>query len=268
MSLVDPVVVDDKVTTLIIEEAPESQPNATPSADDGLPEKFRGKSPAEIAAAYANLESELGRARNEIGTNRRLVDELLNLRREPPAKSQEPARQPVTPYDLTENPEEAITRVAKHVADERTAGTEARLTELENNLKEKEFEKRHPGYRDLARTPEFAQWVQATPKRIDLISKAAANDWDSGDELLSLWSEYQALKAPAPDTKDPKQEAAKAGLAKSGGSGANKVVNSGEGKKIYSREELARLYINNPEEYSRLLDSPELQQAYKEKRIR
>lgn len=266
MPLVDPVVVDDTVTTVVVTETQKDPPASPPEADDGLPDKFRGKSAAEIAQAYANLESELGRARNEIGTNRRLVDELLNLRREPPAKS-EPARQPVTTYDLTENPEETITQVAKRVADERTAGAEERLSRLENDLQAQEFEKRHPGYRDLATKPEFVQWIQGSKTRVKLVSQAAQNDWDAGDELLNLWKEHQALKPSAP-SPDPKEQARQAGLAKSGGSGANKVVSAGDGKKIYSRVELAKLYATNPQEYDRLMDSGELRQAYLEKRVR
>lgn len=267
MPLIDPVVVDDKVTTLVVPTDTPAAPGAsTQASDDGLPEKFKGKSPKEIAEAYQNLESELGRARNEIGTNRRLVDELLNLRRDTTAKS-EPERQPVTPHELAENPEETITTVARRVADERTAGAEQRLEKLEQELAAQEFEKRHPGYRDLARSAEFGEWLKGSPLRVKLVQKAAQNDWDAGDELMSLYKEHQAAK-PAPSAgKDPKEAAREAGLAKSGGSGANKVVQGGDGKKIYSRAELADLYIRNPEEYSRRFDS-EFRQAYAEKRVR
>lgn len=267
MPLVDPVVVSDEVTTVVVAETQDIPEAPSKAEEQGVPDKFRGKSAAEIAQAYANLESELGRARNEIGTNRRLVDELLNLRRDPPAKS-EPARQPVTPYDLTENPEEAITRVAKQVADERTAGAEERLAQLENSLAAQDFEKRHPGWRNLGNDQEFVEWARGSNTRIRLAQRAAQNDWDSGDELLNLWNEHKALKGSSSPKPDPKDAAKAAGLAKSGGSGANKVVSSGDGKKIYSRVELARLYANNPEEYDRLMDSGELRQAYAEKRVR
>jgi hypothetical protein len=264
MPLVDPVEVSDEVITLAPTETPE-QSQASNQADDGLPEKFRGKSPAEIVASYQNLETELGRARNEIGTNRRLVDELLNLRRSTQEKSA-PEVKPVTPYDLAENPEETITQVARRVADERSANSEQRLQQLETELAADKFEKRHPGFRNTLSSSEFQSWVQQSALRMNLVKKAAEWDWDSGEELMNLYNEYKAVKAPTPSKST---EAAKqAGLAKSGGSGANKVVQGGDGKKVYTRGELASMYINNPTEYDRLMDSGELTSAYKEKRIR
>lgn len=263
MSLVDPVLVSDEVTTVTATETPETKATVQETADEGVPEKFRGKSLKEVVETYQNLESELGRARNEIGTNRRLVDELLNLRRSAAEKSEPVTRQPVTPMELAENPEETITTVARRVADERTAGAEERLERLENSLQAQEFEKRHPGYRDLATSAEFAEWVKGSPHRVKLVTKAAQNDWDAADEMLSLYKEHTALRATAPD---PKEAAKAAGLAKSGGSGANKVVQGGDGKKIYKREELARLYIENPTEYDRQYS--DIQQAYIEKRVR
>jgi hypothetical protein len=267
MVLVDPVEVSDEVTTVTTTtQTPEQSQQVDSQVDDGLPEKFRGKSPAEIAEAYRNLETELGRARNEIGTNRRLVDELLNLRRSTEVKST-PEVKPVTPYDLAENPEETIVTVAKRVADERTASAEQRLAQLEIELAADKFEKRHPGYRNTLQSAEFQSWVHQSPLRIKLVEKAAGWDWDAGEELMSLYNEYKAAKPAATPSKST--EAAKqAGLAKSGGSGANKVVQGGDGKKVYSRAELASLYINNPTEYDRLMDSGELTLAYKEKRVR
>lgn len=264
MPLVDPVEVSDAVTTVAPTE-PQEQASVDNHVDDGLPEKFRGKSAKEIAESYMAVESELGRARNEIGTNRRLVDELLNLRRGTQEKSA-PEVKPVTPYDLAENPEETITTVARRVADERSANSEQRLHQLETELAADKFEKRHPGFRNTLSSPEFQSWVQQSALRINLVKKAAEWDWDSGDELMSLYNEYKAVK---PTTPSKSTEAAKqAGLAKSGGSGANKVVQGGDGKKVYTRGELASMYINNPTEYDRLMDSGELTDAYKTKRVR
>jgi hypothetical protein len=267
MVLVDPVEVNDEVTTVAATtEAPGQSQQVDTQVDDGLPEKFRGKSPTEIADAYRNLETELGRARNEIGTNRRLVDELLNLRRSAEVKSApEPVR--VTPYDLAENPEETITTVAKRVADERSAASEQRLAKIEQDLEAERFEKKRPGFRNTLSSTDFQKWLQESPLRVRLVTKAAEGDWDAGDEVMELYDQYKAAKpaeAPSKTTDAAKQ----AGLAKSGGSGANKVVQGGDGKKVYSRAELARMYINNPEEYARLSDSGELGQAYKEKRVR
>ncbi len=131
MPLVDPVSPTDDVETQLGNETPDTQVNQS-KPDDGVPEKFRGKSIADVVASYQSLESELGRARNEIGTSRRVLDELLNLRRIGEEKSR-PEAKPVTAHELAENPEETITNVAQRVADERVRQSDQRLFELETS---------------------------------------------------------------------------------------------------------------------------------------
>lgn len=266
MPLVDPASLADEVDKQDTPETPVTIDQSKP--DENLPEKFRGKSLADVVASYQSLESELGRARNEIGTSRRVLDELLNLRRIGEMEKSKPEAKPVTAYELAENPEETITNVASRVADERARQSEQRLLELESQIRADSFEKKHPGFRDVIQSAKFLEWVGKSPTRVALTQKAAQGDWDSGDELMSLYKEYEAVPArPNADTPDPKKAAKEAALAKSGGSGANKVVNGGDGRKTYKRTELARLYIDRPEEYDRLWES-ELKQAYAEGRVR
>lgn len=264
MSLVDPeaeVEVEQEATPETpVAAVVESKP------DDGVPEKFRGKSLTDVLSSYQSLESELGRARNEIGTQRRLVDELLDLRRGQQVKSQ-PEASPVTVDELAENPEETITQVATRVAEERAVKSDERLRQLEFTLQANEFEKKHPGFQNTVKSPKFFEWVQKSPTRLSLTHRAAQGDWNSADELMNLHKEYQAIEAPATaDKADPAEEAKKVALAKSGGSGANRVVNGGDGKKVWKRTDLAQLYINNQAEYDR--QWPEIEKAYKEGRVK
>jgi hypothetical protein len=265
MVLIDPVTVSDDVATVIATDKTPEPTQQVDQNDAGLPDKFKGKSTAEIVAAYQNLETELGRSRNEIGTSRRVIDELLQIRPRQSEKS-EPVAKPVTPYDLAENPDEVITTIAKRVADERSSTAEHRLAAIENDLAASQFEKKRPGFRDTLSSSEFQTWLQGNQRRIRLVQAAGQGDWDAGDEVLGLYEEYKAAPAKAPSQAT--DAAKQAGLAKSGGSGANKVVNSGDGKKIYKREDLASLYIRDPEAYARLSDSGELNAAYREKRVR
>lgn len=265
MPLVDPASLADEVDKQEEPAAPETVEQSKP--EDNVPEKFRGKSLADVVASYQSLESELGRARNEIGTSRRVLDELLNLRRIGEMEKSKPEAKPVTAYELAENPEETITNVASRVADERARVSEQRLLELEAQVRADVFEKKHPGFRDVVQSAKFLEWVGKSPTRLALTQRAAHGDWDSGDELMNLYKEYESVPARQAETPDPKKAAKEASLAKSGGSGANRVVNGGDGKKIYKRTELARLYIDKPEEYDRLWET-ELKQAYAENRVR
>ena len=83
-----------------------------------LPEKYRGKTAAEIAEMHRNAESELGRRSNELGQYKKLTDELLDLkRREDLAKGgadEEETEEPlpaISSSDLLEDPTSAISKL-------------------------------------------------------------------------------------------------------------------------------------------------------------
>lgn len=268
MSLVDPAN-EAEVTTQLQPETQDNSAELDNQVDESIPEKFRGKSLAEVVQSYQNLESELGRARNEVGTSRRVLDEVLDLRRRQAEKSEAaPTARAVTPHELAENPEEVITEVAKRVADERTSSVEQRLAKFEGDLAAQQFEKKHTGYAETIQSPKFVDWVGKTPTRMGLVQKAAQQDWAAAEELLELYKEYEGAPSRAQETPGAdKADAKKVGLAKSGGSGANRVVNGGDGKTIFKRTELARLYVENPTEYDRRFES-EFRQAYEENRVK
>lgn len=259
---------DDNESTRQEISIPPPAPAKEQVVEASLPDKYRGKSVQDVIAMHQNAESELGRSRNEIGTSRRVIDELLGLRNSnrAPEKSAQ-AAEPVTPHQLAENPEGTIVQVAKRVADERFADSGERLAALESRLQVEDLTRKHGNFRETLEQPDFQEWLRGSPYRIGLIQKAAAGDYTAGDEILSLYKEVRPKADTVVDKGDKLSEAKQQATAKSGGSGANKVV-GGEGKKVYSRTELARLYIDNPTEYNRLSDSGELATAYSEKRVR
>jgi hypothetical protein len=65
------------------EEATEEE---APTVDESIPEKFRGKTPAQIIEMYRALESNEGRLAQELGETRKKVDELATTR---PAEQEE-----------------------------------------------------------------------------------------------------------------------------------------------------------------------------------
>lgn len=66
---------------------PVAEPVAAEPAVEDLPEKYRGKSPAEIAQMHSELEQRLGQQGQELGELRRVVTERLST----------PAAEPVVP---------------------------------------------------------------------------------------------------------------------------------------------------------------------------
>ena len=253
-------------------KAPAAAPATTeePKQDD-IPEKYRGKSLADIIEMHKNAESELGRKNNEIGLVRKLADELIGVRAlELKARdNQQEAPKPLTADRLLDNPEEAITSVVKREAHQRTENLERTVKTLEADLMVERFEKKHPGFTQTMNSPEFGEFVKGSNFRRKLAIAAAEGDFDAADELFSMYEEV--AKAPTDQGKQQSQgadvEAArKASLAKSGGSSASGVVPSGNGKKVWSRSELIEMRIKRPEEFD--MRQEEILEAYREKRVR
>jgi hypothetical protein len=147
---------------------------ATPdptSVDDGIPEKFKGKSAAEIAQSYANLEAELGRKSQEVGSLRGLTDQLLELKRTEDLTNNggQPTPTEVTADDLLADPRNAI----RTVAAEETSQTNSRVDALEAQLALKAFEDRYPTFRQDQTDEKFQDFVQKSNYRSNLAGKAA-----------------------------------------------------------------------------------------------
>ena len=252
-----------------VDETP--NPTEAQPQQDELPDKFKGKSPKEIVDAYRNLETELGRARNEIGTMRRLSDELLGIRTAgaQPTTPQPPARAKLTPDDILADPEASVIAVAKEVSNVRADEQEIRLARLEYDLTLGRFEQKHPEYKDVMADPAFAAWVQKSPLRARLATATVNGDFASADELFTLYSEATAGAGTVQQQQapDPTDQARKASLTRPGSSAAPASGSpSNAGKPIWSRQKLLDMRINNPEEFERL--QPQILQAYAEKRVR
>lgn len=266
--MTDSIVIEDPADAG--EQALQNDQDKTPAQEPEIPEKFKGKSALEIIELYQNLESEYGRRANEIGHLRKLSDELLGFARtartEQPAN--QPATKPITADDLINDPQGTITAAAKAAADERARVAEARVERLEVSLAEDRFEQKHKGYRQKMESADFLNWVGSSEYRKGLALKAYNNDFAAADELFTLHEEYtQARSAETPP--NPTAAAKAAGLAKSGGSSAAGVTpkSNGDGKKQYSRAELIKLRIDNPDEFDRRWES-EFLPAYQEGRVR
>lgn len=243
------------------------QQQAGQTQEAELPEKYRGKTAAEIAEMHRNAESELGRARNEIGQVRRLADELLGINRAQAARTEgvnQSQRKPLTPDDLLSNPEQAVTAVVKAEADQREQAQGDRLSRLESELMLARFERKHPEYRSTMEDPKFVEWVQKSSLRGRLAQAAGAGDYTAADELFTLYGEAQAVTQTT--QRSSTDQARQAGLARTGGQVAAGATNPNSGKQIWSRTKLMEMRLNNPEEFERL--QPEILRAYAEKRVR
>lgn len=256
---------------LDLTQAPEQPANPAaqnqPAPGDDIPEQFRGKTPAELVKIIRDSQSEIGRARNEIGQVRRLADELLGIRAvAAPAKVESPPpRKPLTTDSLLQDPEQAVTQVVREEAERREASTAERIAALERDLNLSRFELKHPGYQDTLKDPKFADWLQRSSYRLGLAQGAHAGNFSAADELLTLYKESQSVAAPQESQPSPTDKARAASLARSGGAAAG-AGSSNASRQVWSRAKLLDMRIHNPDEFERL--QPEILRAYQEKRVR
>lgn len=236
--------------------------------DANLPPKLRGKTKAQIAEMYVNLESAHGRMANDLGTQRKLTDRLLDLKRDTDLQSNgAPQKVEIKSSELLENPTAALERFTQA----RESENQKRLQELEARLAAQTLMNQHPDYLEVAQSSEFAQWVQSSPIRVRAVQAAQAGDWSAAGDLLS---EYKAQRQQAPgidesaDEEDEEQKARTA--AKKAALESNSQGNAGTSKKgkVYRRADLMRLRAERPDVW----ENPEFQNeiliAYNEGRVK
>jgi hypothetical protein len=256
-------------------ETPESELAAVPATNqqttqqDDLPEKYRGKSIQDIIAMHQNAESELGRKNNEVGVIRKLADELIGVRASERQVNPPPARKPLTTDDILTDPETKILEVVREEARSGAEEREQRLARLEASLQVQAFEKKHPGFNDTMRSPDFGQWIQTgSDYRKRLAMRASQGDFEAADELFGLYKEHASATPPGDTGQQESGTAAarQATTVRSGGSTAAGVIPSSNDKKVWSRTELLDMRINRPDEFD--ARQPEILAAYAEKRVR
>lgn len=232
-----------------------------PSPEDDLPEKYRGKSPAEIARMHMEAEKLIGRQAQEVHEVRSLADQLL--KQQLSAKPVQAAPQPNE--DLSEdeffaNPRSAVAKtVEQHpaVLEAKQAALELKKMKTSQMLQTK-----HPDFAEVVADGGFQEWIKASPLRLQMFQKADVEyDFNSADELLSTYKEIKAARAVTVQTgtKQATDAALKAATVSTGGTGE-------ASRKIYRRQDLIKLSIQDPDRYMALQD--EIMAAYNEGRVK
>lgn len=281
-SLADIIVSDDTETSGANSDASATATTQTDTsdnqaADDGLPEKFRGKTASQIVEMYQHLESEKGRLANELGTQRVLTDRILqldqkrtnDLRTNTPSAAASPK---VTTDDILNRPQEVLENVTDARARAAVEPVNERITQLEAALARTRFEARHSDFQDVVNDPAFMTWIQASPLRSRAAVAANSGNWDVASDLLTDFKREKAATAATrsnTSTANPNLEAARRATLESGTSAGSN--DSGGGKpvgKIFKRTELMKMRATDPEGYYDDAFQAEVLKAYAEDRVR
>ena len=233
-------------------KATEVVPEAHPEED--LPEKYRGKSVADIAAMHREAEKLIARHAAEVGEVRKLADDLLRSQLQ-----KKPEPEPVKEVDFFENPQEAIRNAVSNnpeVLAAKQFAVQAQRAQVQQALATK-----HPDFPQVVADSEFREWVGKSKVRQQLFQQAEGYDLDAADELLSTFKELRSVKQKQVTEVDTKarDQSLKAAAVDTSGSGEST-------KKIYRRADLIRLKLRDPAKFDAMQDEIDL--AYQQGRVK
>ena len=248
----------DKPLEPIEESTPE--PEAKESTEEELPDKYKGKSTAEIVRMHQEAEKLLGRQSSEVGELRKVVDDYIQTQlstTNAPKTTDEQQEE----IDFFSDPEKAVDNAISNHPKIKQA--EQASVEYQQKTAMSELQKRHPDMKDILSDGKFVDWIKASKIRTQLFAQADQDyDYEAADELFSTWKERQQIVSQtANNEKQQRKDALKA-------ASTGNARGSGEkpSKKIYRRSDIIKLMKDNPERYLALSD--EIMQAYQERRVR
>ena len=251
---------DVETDTLDIQE-PQIEEEVTQQVEQTepeVPEKYKGKSTAEIVRMHQEAEKLLGKQSSEVGELRKVVDDYIQTQLSERAPTQQ---EPDEELDFFSDPDRAVARAIENhpkIKEAEQISNQYRQSTAMNKLQSK-----HPDMQDILQDEKFVNWIKGSKIRQQLFAQADANfDYDAADELFSLWKErQQVVQQTAKNEQTERKRAVKsASTGNARGSGEQRA------KKVYRRADIIKLMRTDPDRYQAL--SNEIMQAYAEGRVR
>jgi len=248
---------DDNEELNNIEEMGTPEPEPTPEPQEDIPEKYQGKSTAEIVRMHQEAEKLLGKQSGEVGELRSVVDNYIQTQLDDTPTPKQEAED----IDFFSDPDKAVERaIANHPSIKKAE--EANLNNRRETAQSK-LQSRHPDMNDIIQDGKFVEWIKASKIRTQLFAQADRQyDYDAADELFTNWKERQGVVAQAASTEKDTRKAA----VKSASTGTARGTGEQRAKKVYRRSDIIKLMKTDPDRYMALSD--EITQAYAEGRVR
>ena len=245
---------EEEVVSQINEEP---QVEETPQEDD-IPNKYKGKSTAEIVRMHQEAEKLLGRQSSEVGELRSVVDNYIQTQLD----TNTPATQePEEDIDFFSDPDKAVERAIKNHPSIKAA--EAQTQQYKQQTAQSHLQQRHPDMQEILQDGKFVEWIKGSKIRTQLFAQADTQyDYEAADELFTTWKERQQVVGQTVANEKARRKTAvknaSAGNAKGSGEAAS--------RKVYRRSDIIKLMQTDPDRYLSLSD--EIMQAYQEGRVR
>ncbi len=236
----------------------EATPEPTPAEDD-VPEKYKGKSTAEIVRMHQEAEKLLGKQSGEVGELRSVVDSYIQTQLD--STTPQPQETDDEDIDFFSDPDKAVERaIANHPSIKKA---EASNLNNQRQAAQSKLQSRHPDMNEIVQDGKFVDWIKSSKIRTQLFAQADRQyDYDAADELFTNWKERQGVVAQAASTEKDTRKAA----VKSASTGTARGTGEQRAKKVYRRSDIIKLMKTDPDRYMALSD--EITQAYAENRVR
>jgi hypothetical protein len=250
---------EDEETQIPEEEQPAEPEEIQEAQDqDDIPEKYQGKDIKDIVRMHQEAEKLLGKQSSEVGELRKLVDDFVKTQLEANSPQQKEDEEDI---DFFDDPQKAVERaIARHpkIKEAEEVTRAMKQQEILNKL-----QRSHPDFQEVISDANFGEWVAASKVRTELYQRADQQfDFDSADELLSLWKERQNIVKETAEMQDADRKrqlkAASTGTAKGSGEKPS--------RKIYRRADIIKLMQTDPNRYMDMAE--EIRNAYAEGRVK
>ena len=241
----------EPVEEVVEEQAPVEA--AQEDTEEDIPEKYQGKSVADIVRMHQEAEKLLGRQSSEVGELRKVVDSYIQTQ----LSNEAPETEEI---DFFDDPQSAVSKAIENHPKIREA--EAMSLEYRKNDTFGRLQREYPDLMETVQDTKFQDWVKASKIRTQLYAMADQQfDYDAANELLSTWNERKGtVKATAEAEKQSRKQAVKE-------ASTGNVRGTGEtSKKIYRRSDIIKLMKTDPDRYQALSD--EIMTAYREGRVK
>lgn len=244
-------------------QAPEEQQEAVQEQPE-LPEKYRGKSLADVVKMHQESEKLIGKQAREVGEHRKFFDEmtkrelLKNKATDQPVVEEDPNdtffKEPTAAMDARINNHPAI----------KDAQEAALMVKAQAALQQ--LQQQFPDFKETVNTSEFKEWINGSPIRQKLHKQANEGyDLEAASELISTWKAISNVKSNSelqqqitPDSQESRVKSLKAAAVDTGSASMGS-------KKKYSRKAFQELLIRDPQKY--YANADEILLAYEEGRV-
>ena len=251
---------DQKTQETPEEETTLEQEQQETTEEPEVPQKYQGKSTAEIIRMHQEAEKLLGKQSSEVGELRKVVDDYIQtqLSEQAPQQQQEAEQEDI---DFFSDPDKAVARAIDNHPKIKEA--EQISSQYRQSTAMAELQRRHPDMQSILQDNKFAEWIKGSKIRQQLFVQADQQyDYEAADELFNTWKErQQVVGQTAASEKTERKKAVKA-------ASTGNVRGSGEqsAKKVYRRSDIIKLMKEDPERYMSL--SNEIMAAYADGRVR